>query len=290
MVEVDILSVVVPVFLIILISYIVAKVKHINLDPLINVAIYLTTPSLVFSAIQKHDLVLSNFFKIAVSSIAVILVSGALALLIFKIFKIKKKELLLPMMFMNSANIGYPVSMFAFGALGLSMAVKFDIFNALIIFSLGIYIAEKRASIKEIFKLPLVYAAVLGIAFALLKINVPTMIMRPIELVGGAAIPLQLIILGMSMTKVDLKDLKLAFLGAGYRIGIGFILGLIMVLILRPEELTKNVILLQSAMPAALFTVILAEKYKRDTGLIASTVLISTILSMFTISLILYFL
>jgi predicted permease len=286
----QILNVVIPVFLIILISYLIDKKKKINLDPLIDIAIYITTPALVFSAIQKHELVLTNFFKIALSAIVIVLGCGLIGSFVLKLFKVKKKELLLPMMFMNSGNIGYPINLFAFGALGLSMAVKFDIFNALLVFSLGIYIAAKKANVKEIFKLPLVYAAVLGILFAVFKLQLPMILMRPIELVAGAAIPLQLIILGMSLTKVDLKDLKLAFFASAYRIGVGLILGLIMVSILRPETLPKNVILLQSAMPSALFSVILAQKYKRDAGLIASTVLISTVLSIFTISLILFFL
>ena len=284
------LNTVIPVFLIILISYLIDKKKKINLDPLIDIAIYITTPALVFSAIQKHELVLTNFFKIALSAIVVVLVSGLIGHFVLKLLKIKKKELLLPMMFMNSGNIVYPINLFAFGALGLSMAVKYDIFNALLVFSLGIYIAEKKASIKEVFKFPLIYAAVLGIIFAVFKLQLPMLLMRPIELVAGAAIPLQLIILGMSLTRVDFKDLKLAFFGSVYRIGVGFILALIMVSILRPETLPKNVILLQSSMPAALFTVILAQKYKRDVGLVASTVLISTVLSMLTISIILFFL
>ncbi|MBW2980194.1 AEC family transporter [Candidatus Woesearchaeota archaeon] len=286
----QILNTVVPVFLIILISYLIDKKKKINLDPLIDIVIYIATPCLVFSAIQKHELVLTNFFKIALSAIVVVLASGLIGHFVLKLLKIKKKELLLPMMFMNSGNMGYPINLFAFGALGLSMAGKFDVFNALLVFSLGVYIAKKKASIKEVFKLPLVYAAVLGIIFALFKLQLPTIIMRPIDLVAGAAIPLQLIILGMSLTKVDLKDLKLAFFGSAYRIGVGFALGLIMVSILKPETLPRNVILLESAMPSALFSVILAQKYNRDAGLVASTVLISTILSVLTISVILFFL
>ncbi len=284
------LNTVIPVFLIIFVSYFIAKKRHISLDPLIDIAIYIATPCLVFSAIQQHELVLSDFFKLAASSVFVVLACGGIGHLLLTLLKIKKKELLMPMMFMNSGNIGYPINMFAFGAIGLSMAVKYDVFNALLVFSLGVYIAAKKASLKEVFRLPLVYAAVLGITFAIFDLRLPMLLMRPIELVGGAAIPLQLIILGMSLTKVNLKDLKLAFLGAGFRIGIGFLLGLIAVMVLRPEEISRNVILMQSAMPSALFTVILAQKYKRDSGLIASTVLISTLLSMITISAILFFL
>ena len=69
----QILETVIPVFLIILISYLIDKKRKINLDPLIDVAIYITTPALVFSAIQKHELVLTNFFKIALSAVVIFL-------------------------------------------------------------------------------------------------------------------------------------------------------------------------------------------------------------------------
>jgi predicted permease len=43
-------------------------------------------------------------------------------------------------------------------------------------------------------------------------------------------------------------------------------------------------------MPSAVMTMILASKYERDASLVASVVLITTVISMVTIPIILYFL
>jgi len=160
----------------------------------------------------------------------------------------------------------------------------------LIIFSLGVYIAAKKTHFQEIFKLPLIYAVVLGIIFAVYKIPVPEAIFKPIHLLGQAAIPLQLIILGIRLSSVKIHHYKTAITAALSRFALGFLISILYVIILGITGITRNIIILQSTMPAALFSIILSEKYKRDQHIVASTVFISTVLAIITIPLILKFL
>jgi len=53
------------------------------------------------------------------------------------------------------------------------------------------------------------------------------------------------------------------------------------------DGLVKNIIVLQAAMPSAVMAMILSAKYERDASLVASVVLITTVLSMLSIPLIL---
>ncbi|MBE9531842.1 MAG: AEC family transporter, partial [Proteobacteria bacterium] len=64
----------------------------------------------------------------------------------------------------------------------------------------------------------------------------------------------------------------------------------IIVTLLGIEGLNKKVIILASSMPAAVITFIMSHKYKVDSALVASTVAISTLISVITTPLVLLWL
>ena len=99
---------------------------------------------------------------------------------------------------MVEKRIALPIICLAFGTEGLFAATLFYIPNALLIYTLGVYVASKKhwkESVKEIFKVPLIYAAILGLLCNLLRIEVPDIIVRPLNFIGLMAIPLILMIL-----------------------------------------------------------------------------------------------
>jgi len=281
---------VIPVFLIILVGFIIGKYKKINIQPLIDLIVYIAGPCLIFSSISKSDISLIDFTTIALAAVTIILIMAFIVFLIFKITKSEKKGLYLPMVIGNTGYLGYPVALFAFGIAGLSRAVVYDMMGSFFIFSIGIYIIHKRNQIKEAFKIPLIYAVIIGLSFNLLKIPVPNMIFKPIEMIGMITIPLALLILGYKLTEIKITEAKTALLASLFRIIGGFSIAILIIKLFSITGLAKNIILLQAAMPSAVMSMILCQKYKRDASLVASIVLITTILSLISIPLILLFL
>jgi predicted permease len=194
------------------------------------------------------------------------------------------------MVFGNTSYLGYPVALFAFGMDGLSRAVVYDMMNSLVIFSLGIYIVNHRNELQEAFKIPLLYAVVIGLAVNLLKIPVPELLFQPIEMIGLITIPLALLVLGYKLTEIKVSEATIAVLASLFRILGGFLIALLIINLWSIEGVTREIIVLQAAMPSAVMSMILAAKYERDAPLVASAVLISTVLSLFSIPLILYIL
>jgi predicted permease len=281
---------VIPVFTIILVGYAIGKIKKVDIQSFIDLIVYIAAPCLIFSSIARSDINLTEFSTIAVAALAIILTMALLALLVLKIAKSDKKGLCLPMSFGNTSYLGYPVALFAFGMDGLSRAVVYDMMNSLVIFSLGIYIIHHRNELQEAFKVPLLYAVVIGLLVNLLKIPVPQEIFKPIEMIGMITIPLALLVLGYKLTQIKIEAAKIACLASGFRILGGFLVALVIINLFSIDGLTKDIILLQAAMPSAVMTLILASKYERDASLVASVVLITTVISMVTIPLILYIL
>ena len=287
---IQVLSTVIPVFLIILAGYLIGKYKKINTKPFIDLIVYISGPALLFSSIANSDIDLTDFLTISLSAIAIISISFLLVFIILKITSSKKVGLYLPMSIGNTGYLGYPVALFAFGIAGLSRAVVFDMMASLFLYSLGIYIIHHKNEIKEIFKVPLIYAVVIGLIFNILKIKTPEIIFKPIEMIGLITIPLALLILGYQLTQIKISSAKTAVLASLFKIIGGFIIALIIIKIFSITGLVKNIIILQAAMPSAVMSMILCHKYKRDANLVSSVIFISTLLSIITIPLILWFL
>ncbi len=287
---ITILNTVIPVFLIIAIGFIIGKKIKINTQPFVDIIVYIAGPFLIFTSLAKSNIELNDFFVIAIVTVAFTLILWLLAYLIFKIIKSKNYGLYLPMAHGNTGYLGWPVALFAFGIAGLSRAVIFDAVASVFLFSLGIYVVHRKNELKEIFKIPLIYALVLGFLFNFFKIPVPKMAFSALEMIGMITIPLALLVLGYKLTEIKLKSAKIAFLASLFKVGIGFLIAFLIVSLFSITGVTRNIILLEASMPSAVMTMILCQKYKRDAALVASTVLISTLISIATIPLVLWFL
>ncbi|MFH1642996.1 MAG: AEC family transporter [Nanoarchaeota archaeon] len=285
-----VIQTILPVFLIVLTGYAIGRRKRINIQILIDLIIYLASPCLIFSSISRSDINLTDFFTITCSAVAIILTLAFFTFFILKLKKSKKVGVYLPLSIGNTGNLGYPIALFAFGAAGLSRAIVYDMMSSLFIFSLGIYIVHRKNDIKEAFKIPLIYAVIFGLMFNLLKIPVPEIIFKPIEIIGMITIPLALLILGYKLTEIKVSSMKIALLASLFKIIGGFIMAVIIINLFSITGLVRDVIILQASMPSAVMSMILTAKYKRDASLVASIVFLTTVISAFSIPLILWFL
>ena len=284
---IEILNTVIPVFLIIAIGFVIGKKRKIDVQPIVDLIIYIAGPSLIFVSLAKSNIELNDFLTMVIVTVVFTSILWLLAYIIFKITKSKNYGLYLPMAHGNTGYLGWPIALFAFGIAGLSRAVIFDAVASVFLFSLGIYVVHRRNELKEIFKIPLIYALILGFLFNFFKIPVPKMAFSALEMIGMITIPAALLVLGYKLTEIKLKSAKIAFLASLFKIGIGFLVAFLIVALFSITGITRDIILLEASMPSAVFTMILCQKYKRDAAFVASTVLISTIISIFTIPLIL---
>jgi predicted permease len=278
---------VIPIFSIIVVGYVIGKLKKVDVQPFIDLIVYIAGPCLIFSSISRSTINLTDFTTLAGAALAIILIMAFTAFLVFKLTHSDKTGLYLPLVFGNTSYLGYPVALFAFGMAGLSRAVVFDMMNSLVIFSLGIYIVNHRNEFLEAFKIPLLYAVIVGLTVNLLHIPVPDVLFTPLEMIGMITIPLALLVLGYKLTEIKISAAKIAILASLFRICGGFVVALTIIQLLSVDGLVKDIILLQAAMPSAVMSMILAAKYNRDASLVASVVLITTALSMISIPLIL---
>jgi malate permease and related proteins len=285
-----ILNTVVPVFLIILLGYAIGKFqKGINVQPIIDWLVFLTTPCLLIANLSKTEISLADFSTTFLSGLAIITLQAFLVFIILKITRSSKTGLLLPMVTGNTGSLGFPVMLFAFGQAGLSNAFIYDLAGTIYMFTFGIYVLHHKNDIREVFRLPILYAVIIGLVLGQLKIEIPEMLFRPIQMVGNISIPLSLIVFGYQLARIRLSTLKIASLSALFKIFIGFALAMLMVTVFNITGVSRNIIILEASMPSAIMSMILTQKYNRDADLSASIVLIATLISILTVPLILLF-
>ena len=286
---IEVINTILPVFLIILIGFVIGKKKKPDIQPIVDLVVYLSAPCLIFTSMAKSDISISEFGLMSVATAAFVGLMFFSAFILFKMTKSNFNGLYLPMVFGNSAFLAYPVALLAFGNYGLSRAVVFDIINSLFLYSAGIYLLNKKSGIKSAFKVPLIYGVIGGIIVNVIKLPIPSAFFKPMELIGAIAIPAALMILGFRLAEIRLTHIKTAIFASSFKIFFGFFIGLAVAFLFSIEGVDRNIILLQASMPSAVMTMVLCQKYDQDCGLVASTVFISTVISAFTIPLVIGF-
>ncbi|MCK5237383.1 MAG: AEC family transporter [Deltaproteobacteria bacterium] len=288
---IQVLYIVFPVFFVIAVGYGFAAFKKIELTPVLDLLLYITIPALVIASLAKQPIQVDDLIKISIAAFAVILVTGILAWLFLRVTGRKElRGFYMPTMFLNGGNLPFPLGLLAFGAAGLQAAVLYYIAVSIVVYTVGIYILKGGVGgLKEIFKLPLIYATVIGLSINLSGMNFEGPLLTGIDMIGVATIPLMQISLGYYLFSIKLRNIGITTAGVAIRMLGGFLVALLMVELLNIEGVTRKMVLLSSSMPSAVITFIMCYKYKLDSELVASIVAMSTFLSIITIPLLLYF-
>jgi predicted permease len=192
--------------------------------------------------------------------------------------------------FANTGNLGLPLCLFAFGPSGLSLGVAFFTVSFVFHTSLGPAIVANERTLAAFFRSPMAWSVAVSILVVAIGVPVPLWLARATELLGGLVIPLMILTLGVSLSKLEARHIPRSALIAGLRLSLGIGLGLALAELGSLEGESRGVFVLQCATPIGVLNYMLAEKYERAPEEIAGAVLISTLASLVTLPLLLAFL
>jgi len=284
-----VLTIVAPVFAIIGLGYLFARFRTISLKPVVDILLYLTIPALVITSLTDRKIIPSELLLLAIAASSVVLGTGLLTLIYLRLSGRRDgRGMYLTTMFMNCANIPFPIALLAFGQDGLSMTVLYYIAISILVHTLGIYIAKGKGGMTEIFKLPLIYATALGLGVNFAGIELPGVFMTTMEMLGAATIPLMQLSLGYQLFNTKISHVKDSAAASVIRIGGGICVAWLVVTLLGIDGLPRQIIILTSAMPSAVITFVMSYRYNVQSEQVASTVAMSTVISLITIPIILF--
>ena len=234
-------------------------------------------PALVFAAMAGKSFDLAAYAPLALGGFIVLASCGLLAWPLAKLLGSQPKTLVPPMMFNNSGNIGLPLAVLAWGEEALPAAVILFMVENTLHFSFGARLLDPHARLLTLWRVPVVAAAIAGLAVAILKIPIWQPFVIAIKMLGDVSVPLLLFSLGVRMTDVSFKEWKLATGSAVLRPVAGMLIaaGVIQLLGLQGRE--AAMLLVFGALPPAVLNFLFAERYRQEPERVASIVLIGNL-------------
>ena len=288
-----------PILLAAGIGFSIAKWLKINPRPLSQVIFYVFSPVLVFNLINSSQLSNKDILRTLLFTILLIALVGALTWILGSILRLERKTLaavLITAMFMNAGNYGLPLTDFAFGGAALAFASVFFVINAVATNTVGIVIASSGSTsvwnaIKGLVKFPAIYALALGVLFLQFRWQLPEGLDRTVTLLSNAAIPCMLVLLGMQLVNIKLDGHAIPLILTGsMRLLIAPLMAIGLTRLFGMQGPAYQAVVLEAAMPAAVMTTILATEFEAEPTFVTTAVLITTLLSPFTLTPLLAFL
>ena len=278
-----VLNAVGPVFAVIALGYLLSGRRALDLPTLSNLAILVTSPALMFTVLSGSELVAARWAALAGGTVFIAAGTAVLAVAYLRTAGAGRVGLLLPAIFANAGNMLLPTARLAFGPEGLEAAAIVFVTAAMLTSTFGIWIAKGENGFAEMLRLPLLYGSAGGLGLAVTDTTLPRIVMEPIEMLADMAIPILLISLGAQLRNLPIAELRHSFAAVAIRMGGGVAFGAVFVGLFDVQGLERQVLLLSSAMPPAVINVAFAERYGRDSSLVASSIVIGTLVSLVTI-------
>jgi predicted permease len=291
----QIVTIIGPTVFVILLGYIFRRLSKVDLAAVADVAVLVATPCLAFHSMYTSEIVLREAGKLWLSLFFVMAGTALLARAVFAVLRQRHSGLYLAISFANMINIPLPIIYLAFGDEGAARVILMSVPQAILMYSLGVYVASNQGSIRQglgtMLRTPLIYAAVLGLVFNLTRVPLPEVVILSTRFMGQASVPLMLFLLGSTIGRFRVTQGWLTAGAAVMRMGVGFSLGLLIAWLLGLQGISRAVVIFESAMPAAVMGSVLCIKYgNQEKELVASVVLVTTLAAVGVVPALLYYL
>lgn len=268
---------------------------------LTNLLLTVFMPASLFVAFpSEYDAASANlFFSGLLAGVIVMLSLIIFAKIIFNKSWMKgdlHAEAQFALIFNNATFLGYPIVASTFGPGGILAYCGFIIAFNIALFSYGIWLFEKKITVKLLLSIitnPNIIAVILGMMLFLLGIHLPSFITDAVSYVGGATTPLSIICIGYMLSQA-----KLLRVFRKWRLMLTAIIQLILGPVLTwgfltllhfPAEVIQVCTLIQ-ALPTATSLGLFAVKYGGNAAESSELVTISTVFSVATMPLMVFLL
>ena len=195
--------------------------------------------------------------------------------------------------FSNAGFIGIPLVNGLLGSEAIFYLSPFIVGFYLFVWTYGIIemsCDKSNVTVKKITTNPCIWAVIAGIIVFLMPIKPFLPIMEAINMMGNMNTPLAMIVLGAYLAKENLVEIFTSaklYLISFYRLILIPIVYVILFTFLPIEMNIKKIILIGAAAPVGALAPVFAQIYNKDTGYSAKIVCLSTILSLFTLPILL---
>ena len=286
----QLLTIIAPVFFGVTFGFVWSRLdKPFDTEFVTSLVFNLGTPLLIFSTLTKLDTDPRAFADLAMVMVVALFLFLIISFLVLKVFGLDQRTYLAAIMIPNTGNVGIPLCFLAFGELGLAFAIIVYTIVSLTQFTLGVAIAAGSFSLMELAKNSLIYAVLAALLVMVTDYQLPNWLANTVHIFSQFAIPLMLIMLGVSIAKLKVTRLRRNLVLSCVRLTMGLSVGLFVSHLFGLEGVARGVVVLECSMPAAVFNYMLAMRYENSPEEVAGLVITSTLFSFATLPLLLAF-
>ena len=282
-----------PVFFVICIGYYLGK-KNPKIDTtfITNFAANIGTPAMIIYAVTSTGITFDIFkdyfwyYLLAIISFAIV---GIPTLYFLKTKDIIRE--LPPLILPNTGNMGVPICLFAYGTEGLGVSAAITSIIILFHFTVGVFLADRKFNLNVILKNPPFYAIIFSALVLFNDITLPKVVINTTEWLMFATIFLILMSLGIALIRLKVFSFYKAIAASLTRMILGPIIGLLLIYYFNLDGFAAGVLLIQCSMPSAVLNYLVASIYspKKIVDSVASTIVVSTLMSFITIPIVVFF-
>lgn len=259
---------------------------------LTSLVYYLLLPALVLSVLWKADIG-ANSLLIALSALAGLAAGLTLGMFSCALCRSKPAQtgaILLAATFPNVTYLGLPVLETAFGPWARSVAIQYDLFACTpFLFTVGVLVAAhygnagavKTSLAGRMVRIPALWAAAAAVWMNVMRIPLPLFLDGFLGLLERGVIPLMLFSIGLSLqwdkAQWRLMPMVVPVVFLRFLI-VPFVVWYFSAAIGLSGDLRAAVVI-EAAMPSMALGIVFCDRFKLDVGLYATTVTITTALS-----------
>ena len=300
-----IFSTVLPILMIVLVGYLAANRQFLSENDCNSIAklvFNFLIPVLLFIGTVKAEIPEQMEWEFLIAFYAPLLFIYLLGLFLGKwLFNYANAEQSVFSMgcsYSNSTIIGIPVCLYALGEKAmLPLFIILSVHN-LFLFTLGCFAAERNllftrtfvkdiwAVIKQLVTSPITASLLLGAVFNLLQLPIYAPIKEALLLTSQAGVPMALFVLGASLNKYKIHgNITPALVIVICKTVLSPLLVWFLIFeVFSVDPIWAATALLTSAMPVGISAYIFSQQYQVGEAAITTSILISTLVSIFTLS------
>ncbi|HUG32642.1 MAG TPA: AEC family transporter [Acidimicrobiia bacterium] len=281
-----------PVFAIVGVGYAIARLVGVEPSALASLSYWVLGPAFIFDVLAGADLAPEVVGRVVGSTVLAMAAVAVLAAVVVRLIGSSFSELaatVLTTIYGNVGNFGLAISAFALGEQALPVAgIVLVTVNTLGILT-GVGLATfrhgsfLRAVVTAVLS-PLALAVVPALALNFSNVTLPLWLDRPLSLLAAALIPVMLLTLGVQIAGMPRAlPRRLAALPVTIKLVVAPLAALVAVAEVGLDGMAAQVVILQAAMPAAVFTSLIALEHDLEADYVTSVVLTGTLVSALTL-------
>jgi malate permease and related proteins len=325
-----IINVILPIFLTMACGFVYGRTLAPDTKTIASLIVYLFAPALIIEGFVNVQVDEATLIQVGMVTVVTACILAAIVYMVGRVLlrldRFTTGALILSVILFNGANYGLPFNRFALGLEAEQIGIVYYSISILVTNTLGIYlISDGGSALKNIFRTPLIYATVGGLAFYFLGVSfppqadveislidsfqdtltaglpsmmldapafvIPLPLARLIDVLADGTVPVMLILIGVQISRIKLQMDKLRVVAVGVA-GVLLLAPLVAFLVsilFNLEGLARDVGLIQHAMPTAVIASALATEFDSDSDLVAGVLVVSTAISVLTLSVLVTF-